>query len=104
VVIVFEYAVEPAGRERFEQVYGHDGEWAAFFRTGEGYLGTELLRSDEDASRYLVLDRWASAAAYERFLAANRPEYDRRSRATEALYRRESVVGRFGWVGSASGG
>jgi heme-degrading monooxygenase HmoA len=95
VVIVFEYEVDPSARDRFEEVYGSDGEWAAFFRGGEGYLGTELLRSEQDESRYLVVDRWASSEAYEAFLEANGPEYERRSRATEPLYRRESIVGRF---------
>ena len=95
MVIVFEYEVEPTERDRFEQVYGRDGEWAAFFRGGDGYLGSELYRSEQDPSRYLVIDRWASADAYEAFLEANRAEYDRRSRATEAVYRSESVVGRF---------
>ena len=95
MVSIFEYEVEPAGRERFERAYGPDGEWAAFFRTGDGYLGTELHRSEGDPARYLVLDRWTSAEAYSAFLDEHRSEYDDRSRATAALYRREIVVGRF---------
>lgn len=95
MVIVFEYEVAPAERDRFEQVYARDGEWATFFRGGDGYLGSELYRSQHDPARYLVTDRWASTEAYEAFLEANRSEYERRSRATEALYRSESRIGRF---------
>ena len=95
VLIVFEYEVDEARHERFEAVYGPDGEWAAFFRTGAGYLGTELRRDVADPSRYLVLDRWESREAYEAFLAEHRDEYDRRGRETERLYRRETAVGRF---------
>jgi heme-degrading monooxygenase HmoA len=88
---VFTYWVEDA--EAFERVYGPDGEWAAFFRGGEGYLGTELLASD--GGRYLLIDRWASRAAYEAFLAAHGEEYERRSAETAALYVREEKVGEF---------
>jgi quinol monooxygenase YgiN len=95
MLIVFAYEVEPAERRRFARVYGRDGEWAAFFRADAGYLGTELHRAEEDPSRYLVIDHWASPAAYAAFLERNRDEYDRRSRATGALYRRETFVGRF---------
>lgn len=95
MVSIFEYEVERPERGRFEQTYGPDGEWAAFFRTGDGYLGTELHRSEQDRSRYLVIDRWASAEAYLAFLETHRFEYDGRSRASLALYRRESVIGRF---------
>ena len=95
MVSIFEYEVEPAGRDRFERAYGPEGEWAAFFRTGDGYLGTELHRSEGDPARYLVIDRWFSADAYSAFLDEHRSEYDDRSRATATLYRREIVVGRF---------
>ena len=35
------------GIEQFERVYGPEGDWAQFFRTGRGYVGTELLRDVE---------------------------------------------------------
>ncbi len=95
MIAVFAYDVDPAGRERFEDVYGPDGAWAALFRGADGYLGTELHRSREAPGRYLVLDRWASAEAYERFLERHRESYDRLSAETEALYERETLVGRF---------
>ena len=49
----------------FERAYGPSGPWVRLFRRGEGYLGTELLRRSDDSGEYLVLDRWASRAAYE---------------------------------------
>ena len=95
MLIVFEYEVDRSERERFEAVYGPHGDWAAFFRTAEGYLGTELHRDLAVPSRYLLLDRWESREAYEAFLAENREEYDRRGRETERLYRHETPLGRF---------
>jgi heme-degrading monooxygenase HmoA len=77
IALVFRYEVrDPAS---FEQVYGPEGEWAAFFRTGDGYIGTELLHDVDEPDRYLVIDRWESADAYNAFLADNQAEYLRRS-------------------------
>ena len=59
-------------------MYGPDGEWAQFFRPGRGYIGTELLRDIELPSRYLVIDRWESAEAYNAFAAEHREQYMRR--------------------------
>ena len=42
IALVFSY--EARDPEEFERVYGRVGEWAEFFRQGEGYVGTELLR------------------------------------------------------------
>jgi heme-degrading monooxygenase HmoA len=89
---VFAYTVDAEAAPAFEAAYGPDGDWARFFRGGEGYLGTELWR---DGSRYLLVDRWRSAADYEAFLAGHADEYRRRSDAASALYREERVVGRF---------
>jgi heme-degrading monooxygenase HmoA len=91
--VVFLYDVDPARAAEFEAMYGRAGEWARFFGGGEGYLGTDLWRGE--AGRYLVVDRWTSDAAYSAFLAAHEDEYRARSRATEGLYRRETVLGRF---------
>jgi heme-degrading monooxygenase HmoA len=93
---VFEYKVELAGAEAFEAVYGSDGEWARFFAPGDGYLGTELLRSaDAETVRYLVIDRWRSAAAYDAFLDAHADEYGSRNEAAKRLWRKERTLGRF---------
>ena len=96
IVAVFAYEVDAGDAGAFEAVYGADGDWARFFRTGDGYLGTELLRTaGNDGLRYLVLDRWRSAADYERFLADREEAYARRSHAAERLYRTETVIGVF---------
>jgi heme-degrading monooxygenase HmoA len=93
LVLVFSYeAREP---ERFEQVYGPEGEWAQFFRQGDGYVGTELLRDVETAGRYLVVDRWESADAYNAFVAANQAEFARRVDDTRIYYEQELRLGTF---------
>jgi heme-degrading monooxygenase HmoA len=93
LVLVFSYeAREPA---EFERVYGPEGEWAEFFRRGAGYVGTELLRDTETPARYLVLDRWESAEAYNAFVGANRPEYMARVDDTRLYYDQELHLGTF---------
>ena len=89
---VFLYEVDTDGHDAFQSVYGSDGEWARFFALGEGYLGTELLRSGD---RYLLIDHWRSRGEYEAFIAAHADEYARRNEAARRLWRHEEDVGRF---------
>ena len=89
---VFTYQVDPGVASAFESVYGPDGEWAQFFQGAAGYERTELLRSE---ARYLVIDRWRSAAAYDAFVGTHSDEYRRRNDAAAGLYRHEEFLGRF---------
>ena len=93
IALVFSYEVHDAGE--FERVYGMDGDWAEFFREGRGYIGTELLRDAETTGRYLVIDRWESADAYNAFVAERREEYIERVDATRFLYDSELRFGTF---------
>jgi heme-degrading monooxygenase HmoA len=93
IALVFTYDVPDAGE--FERAYGPEGEWAAFFRGGRGYVGTELLRDVETAGRYLVVDRWESSEAYNDFVAANRDEYMRRVDETAFHHSSELRLGTF---------
>ena len=93
IALVFSYEVHDA--EEFERVYGMDGDWAEFFREGRGYIGTELLRDAETTGRYLVIDRWESADAYNAFVAERREEYIERVDATRFLYDSELRFGTF---------
>jgi heme-degrading monooxygenase HmoA len=93
IALLFTYDVTDGGE--FERVYGPEGEWAAFFRGGRGYVGTELLRDVEMPGRYLVVDRWESREAYNEFVAANRDEYMRRVDETAFHYEHELRLGTF---------
>jgi heme-degrading monooxygenase HmoA len=93
IALVFSYEVrEP---DEFERVYGPAGDWAEFFRRGRGYVGTELLRDLEIEGRYLVVDRWESAEAYNAFVEEHRAEYMRRVDDTRFHYDSELRFGTF---------
>ena len=96
IALVFSYETHDA--EEFERVYGTGGEWAEFFTGARGYIGTELLKDVEAPGRYLVIDRWDSAEAYNDFVAANREEYMRRVDETRFLYDSELRFGTFASV------
>ncbi len=102
LALVFSY--EARDPEEFERVYGPDGEWAAFFRTGDGYVGTELLRDVENPGRYVVIDRWASREAYQAFVEGRREEYMRRVDETAFHHDRELRLGTFENVWDEAGG
>ena len=93
IALVFRYEVRDP--EEFARAYGPEGEWAQFFRQGQGYIGTELLHDVEEPERYLVIDRWESANAYNAFLAANNDEYLRRSDESRFHFVQELRFGTF---------
>jgi len=93
IALVFRYEVRDP--ETFEAAYGADGEWAQFFRQGQGYIGTELLRDLEEPDRYLVIDRWESAEAYNAFLTAHNDEVMRRADESRFHYVQELRFGTF---------
>ena len=92
IALVFTYDVsDPDG---FERVYGPEGKRPEF-RSGRGYVGTELLRDLEIPGRYLLVDRWESRDAYNDFVAANREEYMRRVDDTAFHHASELRLGTF---------
>jgi heme-degrading monooxygenase HmoA len=94
-VIVWEFRIRTVKRRAFERAYGPHGEWATLFRTGKGFLGTELIRDEDDANRYLTLDFWKSRKHYERFQRQNREMYELIDQRCEAFTTKESEIGQF---------
>ncbi|HZP18340.1 MAG TPA: ribosomal protein S18-alanine N-acetyltransferase [Terriglobales bacterium] len=101
LTIVWEFLVRPGKRRQFEEAYGPHGDWVKFFREGDGYIRTELLRDQETQLRYLTLDHWASRQAYLEFKKQNRVRYAAMDRKCEPLTRTERLVGQFTAVHAA---
>jgi heme-degrading monooxygenase HmoA len=70
--ILWTYEVTPGREEAFRAAYGPDGDWARLFARAAGFLGVELYG---DGARYLSIDRWATAEAFEAFQERFSAEY-----------------------------
>ena len=91
-IIIWEFHARLGSESAFERAYGPDGEWARLFARGEGFLGTELIRDESAANRYLTIDRWESPAAFEDFQAKWAEEYHALDRRCEGLTEEESLI------------
>lgn len=93
--VVWEFRVRPGREEEFERRYGRDGDWAALFRRGEGYVGTTLLRDLATPGRYVVTDTWRDPAAYRAFKEGYAEAYAALDLECTALTEAERCLGEF---------
>jgi len=92
-VALWEFEVKPGCEERFEKVYGPDGDWARLFRSDANYRQTHLLHDPFHPSIYLTLDFWTSRQAYEKFLAGHRTEYQMLEDISNGMATNERRIG-----------
>jgi antibiotic biosynthesis monooxygenase len=92
-VALWEFEVKPGCEERFQKVYGPEGDWAKLFRSDVNYQQTQLLHDPAHPAIYLTLDFWVSRQAYENFMATHGTEYLRLAAAGEELTLRERKIG-----------
>jgi len=90
-VILWRFRVRPGREAEFEAAYGDDGTWARFFQSGEGYLGTELMRGTDGT--YLTIDRWVSREAHRRFRDAQAVRFTEIDAYCEGLTIEETLLG-----------
>jgi heme-degrading monooxygenase HmoA len=90
-VILWKFRARPGHEAAFEAAYGDKGAWSTFFRTGEGYVGTELMRATDGT--YLTVDRWISADAYRTFRDVRAAEYERIDARCAVLTIEETPLG-----------
>jgi heme-degrading monooxygenase HmoA len=62
---LWEFVVRSDAVDAFVALYGPHGGWVELFSRSEGYLGTELLRAERDPNRFVTVDRWTGASAYD---------------------------------------
>lgn len=99
--IIWEYRVAPAMRMAFEQHYHANGIWAQCFRRHAGFVETQLLHDQADAYRYLTIDYWQHAAAFQEFYEQHHGEYERIDQLCRGLTISERRVGTFAILASA---
>ena len=88
-VRIWQYDVAEGREGDFKRIYAADGDWATLFAVSDGYLGTELYRCIGTSGRYITVDRFSSAEAWDRLLDEQGPRYVEIDRLAEATTSRE---------------
>ncbi len=65
--IIWEFEARDDKKLDFMRAYGSNGDWAMLFLRGNGYKGTELLRSAGQPNVFVTIDRWSKAEDFENF-------------------------------------
>jgi heme-degrading monooxygenase HmoA len=94
-VIAWEFQVKQDGVEKFLAGYGPEGDWVGLFRKAEGFIRTELVRSEFDLHKFITVDVWQSRAAYDNFRKKFAMEYDALDTILQELTLHEQKVGGF---------
>jgi heme-degrading monooxygenase HmoA len=92
---VWEFQVPPENEALFAQHYGAEGSWAKLFRRAPGYVETLLLKDRATPGRYVTVDRWENAAAFDSFRARFGEAYEELDRRCDALTVDERPLGAF---------
>jgi len=93
--ILWEYRVRKDRILEFEEHYRGDGTWARFFRAGQGYRESRLLRDREAPGRYMTIDVWDDLASFRAFSGANAEEYQAIDARCAELTEEERCLGYF---------
>jgi heme-degrading monooxygenase HmoA len=92
---IWEYIVSPDRLADFQKAYGPAGEWVQLFRKAPGYRRTELHRDQTNAQRFVTIDYWESAAAWQAFRSHFAAEFEALDARCETLTLHERELGRF---------
>lgn len=95
-LILWRFRPQRGCEAAFEEAYRASGPWAKLFSRSTGYLGTELLRSEDGF--YVVVDRWASRISFDEFQKTFLHDYRALDEACAALTSEETPLGRFSLV------
>ncbi len=91
---IWEYLVRLECVPDFEAAYGSQGAWVKLFKRARGYVRTELHRDRRDAQRFLTIDYWESAEAWETFRADFSSEFEALDAHCAAFTLEEREIGR----------
>ncbi|MEX1275377.1 MAG: hypothetical protein WEE20_05560, partial [Bacteroidota bacterium] len=89
---LWQFRPKPGHERQFESAYGPEGDWAKFFRQGNGYIGTKLLKESGSAF-YFTIDEWSSKEAYEVFRSKHEARYRELDTQFESLTASETHLG-----------
>jgi hypothetical protein len=94
-LVLWEYDVKQGYEERFESVYGPNGDWARLFRRDPAYQRTLLLGDPFRSRTYVTCDIWETEKAYEAFRQNNSDAYLALDKRCAELALAERKLGHF---------
>jgi heme-degrading monooxygenase HmoA len=94
-VLIWQFQVRAGHTAEFEKIYSTSGAWTKLFKKAEGFLDTQLLRSENDPCRYITIDRWTSSGDYESFRSQWKSEYARLDGQSKDLTEQETLLGKW---------
>jgi heme-degrading monooxygenase HmoA len=92
---LWEFEVKPGCEERFQTVYGAEGEWVRLFRGDPSFIETRLLKDPAAENKFVTVDFWESREAYESFKELNHAAYMAIDKQCESLTVSERCLGNF---------
>ena len=98
--IIRVYRVREAHCEAFVDTYATGGAWAQLFQRSDDYAGTELLNDARDPLRFVTIDQWKTATAFQEFKERYQAEYDALDAACAEFTDSEDLIGGFATVQS----
>ena len=81
---LWEFEVKSGCEERFQSVYGAQGDWVRLFRSDPLFIETRLLQDAVEPTKFVTLDFWQSRIAYESFQELQHAAYDAIDEIAEA--------------------
>jgi heme-degrading monooxygenase HmoA len=93
--IIWRFRAKAKRIDEFRSVYGWKGKWAKLFGRSPEYQGTILLQDTSDPLVFIVIDRWASTDAFDRFQKQFRPDYESLDQQCNELTDEETLIGNF---------
>jgi hypothetical protein len=95
IQIVWEFIVKESAIGRFLRAYGPDGAWSRLFQEFPGFLGTTLLRDQENPRRFLTIDVWETGSHRKRMLTQAKGRYSDLDEILADLTESEDEIGVF---------
>jgi len=94
-IAIWKYVVDPQFLKAFEKLYGPLGGWVQLFKTGDGYLGTELMQLHGQPNVYLTIDKWESKDQYLNFYKLHQKLIDEIDQQGDTMTLSEEKLGCF---------
>ncbi|MFQ5648196.1 MAG: antibiotic biosynthesis monooxygenase family protein [Candidatus Aenigmatarchaeota archaeon] len=94
---VWKFYVKEGHEDEFVRMNTPGGDWAELFKRSPDYLGTQVGREIDDRRVYLVLDKWATKAAFDDFIEEHAADYAALDARHKKHYDRDENIGFFEW-------